>query len=150
MVYLITIHALWRKKTKGRADWILALYITTIFLTGLVYLSFDIQTQQLEFVDYRNFPGGPEVYQNSHYNTITWVIPNAAFIVTEWLADGFLVSVTCVLVYLFPNTNNGAALPLSDGLPSQILHHHNTHSHLPQLYRYVALTHFFHSSKTFA
>ena len=57
-----------------------------------MYIGFDIQTQQAEFIDDRNFPGGPEGYQGTHYAAAIWVIPSVAYVITEWLADGFLVS----------------------------------------------------------
>ncbi|KAA1477481.1 hypothetical protein DENSPDRAFT_587890 [Dentipellis sp. KUC8613] len=98
IIYVLTFNALIRKTGKALKDWFLLTFITTLFILALLYLAFDIRTQVISFVDNREFPGGPEAYEGAEYSTATWVIPNAAFVVAEWIADAFLLY-RCVAIF---------------------------------------------------
>lgn len=51
-----------------------------------------MQVNLTSYIDHREFPGGPIAYSFFLYSKPLVIIPNACFIISNWLADGLLVS----------------------------------------------------------
>ncbi|KAJ6450728.1 hypothetical protein C8R47DRAFT_1230155 [Mycena vitilis] len=73
-------------------------FTTVIFALGMVFVSMDLTSLRLAFVDNRNFPGGPIAYSLAQYGQPIVVIPNACAIIGDWLAAGFLLY-RCVIIF---------------------------------------------------
>ena len=74
-----------------RIKWGLASYTAIMFSLATVYMAANAYTISISYVDNRNFPGGPYVYQNAiAYDAIS-IVPRAAFRLNNWSADGLLV-----------------------------------------------------------
>ena len=95
--------ALLRPKHGRPQNFMLATYTFLLFALGTVFMAMNIHLAQLGFIDDRNFPGGPEAYEEFRYDSALAVIPNAAFILSNWLADGLLASILlwCCLELMF-------------------------------------------------
>ncbi|KAL5492820.1 hypothetical protein ACEPAI_4268 [Sanghuangporus weigelae] len=103
VIFLQTMYALLniRKSRPGENRNIVLIAFTTIlFVLATVFVSMDTHSLQLGFIDNREYPGGPIAYTLSKYSDVITVFPNACFIITAWLADGFLLY-RCILVFRF-------------------------------------------------
>jgi hypothetical protein len=69
----------------------LAIYTFVLFSITTVFVALNARTSQLAYIDFRGFPDGPIAYAASQYGKAIFVIPNGAFVLTNWLADGLLV-----------------------------------------------------------
>ncbi|KAF5367780.1 hypothetical protein D9615_010510 [Tricholomella constricta] len=83
---------LWPRKHSGfPRNPSMALYTFVLFSLGTVFVAMNARNSELAYIDYRGFPGGPLAFTFSRYSTAIVVIPNAAFILANWLADGLLL-----------------------------------------------------------
>ena len=71
-----------------------------------------LNLQSISHIDNREFPGdklfrpGPLGYKESIYSNAISVIPNLAFLLNQWLADGLLVSSILISVGRVANVNH--------------------------------------------
>lgn len=98
IIYLLTLTAILRKPAKASKEWFHIFFASALFVLGLLYVAFDNDMQVNDFIDDRDFPGGPEAYESAHYSDALTVIPNVFFVVTEWIADAFLIY-RCVIIF---------------------------------------------------
>ncbi|KAG5644541.1 hypothetical protein DXG03_008196 [Asterophora parasitica] len=70
----------------------MGVYTFALFGLGTVFIAMNARNNELAYIDYRGFPGGPVMFTFSRYNKAIVIVPNAAFILANWLADGLLVS----------------------------------------------------------
>ncbi|KAK7058767.1 hypothetical protein VNI00_001391, partial [Paramarasmius palmivorus] len=81
---------LWPKHGRER-NYPLAAYTFILFGLGTIFTAMNVRLMQLSFINNREFPGGPEAYSSSMFNTWRGLVPNASFIVANWMADGLLL-----------------------------------------------------------
>ncbi|KAF9465120.1 hypothetical protein BDZ94DRAFT_1296643 [Collybia nuda] len=81
---------LWPKRGRDR-NLILAGYTFLLFSLGTVFTGMNINVAILGFIENRNFPGGPEAYSSFTQSSALGVIPNAAFILSNWMADALML-----------------------------------------------------------
>lgn len=84
------IALLWPSNRRRRNP-MLAAYAFVLFGLGTVFMAMNIRISQLGFIDNREYPDGPEAYQDSLFGSLA-VTPNTVFIIANWLADALLVS----------------------------------------------------------
>jgi len=79
--------------------WGLVSYTAVMFSLATVLTAMNLDIESIAHIDNRNFPGttgaeppGPAGYLVSLYPKAINIVPNVAFAVSNWLADGFLVS----------------------------------------------------------
>ena len=82
-----------------RIKWGLVSYTVVMFSLATVNIAMNLHIESISFIDNREFPGvegvfppGPNGYLKSVYFKAINVVPNAAFGLNNWLADGLLVS----------------------------------------------------------
>ena len=86
-----------------RIKWGLVCYTTIMFSVVTVQTAMDLDLQSISYINNRDFPGvnvedmlflppGPVGYQLSISQEALSIVPNAMFTLTNWLADGLLVS----------------------------------------------------------
>ena len=82
-----------------RIKWGLVSYTVVMFSLATVVTAMNLHLESVAHIDNRNFPGltgevppGPIGYLYSIYLKAVNVIPNVAYVLSNWLADGFLVS----------------------------------------------------------
>ena len=87
------------RKRHGGVNWRLVIYTVVMFSFATVYTAMGTEIQSISFIDNRNFPGvgdaippGPLGYQLYIYSKPISIVPNAIFLVMNWMADGLLVS----------------------------------------------------------
>ena len=109
-LYFQTIAALlspFHRKGKG-IKWGLVGYSTVMFGLVTIFTAMNVRLQQLSYIDNREFPGVPNVlppgpigWSLFMYSKPLVIIPNACFIIANWMADGLLVGISAQLKY-FP------------------------------------------------
>ena len=68
-------------------------YVTFIFSLGTVFTALNLNGLQDRYIQFRNFPGGgPLGYGLATYSSWRSIMANSVFLVTNWFADGLLVS----------------------------------------------------------
>lgn len=96
-----------RYRTGGGMQWGLLCYIVVMFSLVTVLTAMNLNVLSILYIDNRDFPGvwgalppGPLGYQVVISSRAINIIPNVAFNLNNWLADGLLVS--CLLDVPFP------------------------------------------------
>ena len=85
-------------RRRGDIKWGLVCYTAAMFSLATVHTAMNLHLQSISYIDNREFPAengsnpGPIGYFESLYSDAINVIPNAAFCLSNWLADGLLVS----------------------------------------------------------
>ncbi|KAG9222286.1 hypothetical protein CCMSSC00406_0006583 [Pleurotus cornucopiae] len=76
---------------------LLAGYTFLLFSFNTVFVAMNMHNSRLAYIDHDDFPGGPALFTLSRYSMAIAVVPNAAFILSNWLADGLLLYRTKVI-----------------------------------------------------
>lgn len=66
-------------------------YICALFICGTIFMGAAANMARLSFVDNRNFPGGPAMFETVMFSIPVDNMGNVAFVVANWLADGLMV-----------------------------------------------------------
>ncbi|KAN0101294.1 hypothetical protein V8E55_001278 [Tylopilus felleus] len=69
----------------------LLIYITLSFLLGTLFMCALATFTQMAFIDDRNYPGGPNAFENNMFSIPVDDSGNAAFVLSNWLSDALLV-----------------------------------------------------------
>ena len=72
--------------------WGLVSYTAIMFSLATVCIGMNLHILSISYIDNRDFPIGPYGYAGSIYFNAINTIPNVAFCLNNWLADGLLVS----------------------------------------------------------
>ncbi|PPQ99851.1 hypothetical protein CVT24_009602, partial [Panaeolus cyanescens] len=65
-------------------------YISIMFVFGTIYCAVNSREAQLEYVNFRNFPGGPAAYAIFIFSTPLNIVGAVSFFATSWMNDGLL------------------------------------------------------------
>ena len=82
----------------GGIKWPLVVHTVAMFSFVTIYTAMNLNLQSISYIDNREFPGGgllfsgPLGYQSHIYSKAMSVVPNAMFLLNNWLADGLLAS----------------------------------------------------------
>ena len=78
---------------RGEAiKWGIVSYTVAMFSLVTVGTAAQFDVQSISYIDNRGYHAGPLGYQLAIYSEAINVIQNVAFALSNWLADGFLVS----------------------------------------------------------
>ncbi|KAI9461088.1 hypothetical protein HD554DRAFT_2131070 [Boletus coccyginus] len=92
-LYLLSFHLLTRQENrvefKKRIP--LLIYITLTFLLGTIFMISLAAFTQMAFIDDRNYPGGPNAFENDMFSIPLDNMGNAAFTLSNWFCDALLV-----------------------------------------------------------
>ena len=93
-LYSLSFHLLTRERSRVEFKKRLPLlvYITVSFLLGTLFMIALAAFTQEAFVDDRNYPGGPNAFENNEFSIPVDDAGNAAFVLSNWLSDALLVS----------------------------------------------------------
>ena len=72
----------------------LMIYITIIYILGTLYVAGLLQFTQDSFIDGRNIPGGPSVYETVMFSVPIDMLPNVIMVMLSWMCDIVNVSLT--------------------------------------------------------
>lgn len=78
----------------AKRNWFLIIYMIVMFSLANAFLVTSLRGLQLMFIDNREYPGGPLVWEQTQYGTPLLAGGNAMGVISVWFADGFLVSST--------------------------------------------------------
>lgn len=79
-------------RTRGGIKWGLVVHTVAMFSFLTIYTGMNLDLQSISYVDNREFPDAPLLYQFNISTTAISVVPNVMFPLNQWLADGLLVS----------------------------------------------------------
>ncbi|KAI9461082.1 hypothetical protein HD554DRAFT_2028457 [Boletus coccyginus] len=92
-LYFLSFHLLVREKNrvefKTRVP--LLICITATFLLGTIFMISLAAFTQMAFIDNRNYPGGPNAFENNMFSIPVDNVGNVAFVLSNWLSDALLV-----------------------------------------------------------
>ena len=86
----LLIHSRNRVELKKRLP--LLIYITVSFLLGTLFMISLAAFTQMAFIDNRNYPGGPNAFENNMFSIPIDDMGNAAFTLSNWISDALVVS----------------------------------------------------------
>lgn len=66
-----------------------------MFSLAVSFIGLYTRNFQLQFIENRNYPGGPMAWGRTQFSSARFVSPIVISVVISWLADGFLVSLGC-------------------------------------------------------
>lgn len=94
VVFLQTMHLLVEDTPKRghRRNKALIAFNFVMFTLAVSFVGLYTRNYQLEFIDNRDYPGGPMAWGRTQYGSARLASSNAISAVISWLADGFLVS----------------------------------------------------------
>ncbi|RDB26406.1 hypothetical protein Hypma_006563 [Hypsizygus marmoreus] len=86
------LQSLWQKpRTPGQRSWWLILYVICILILATVGVGTNAKFIQMTYIDYRNYPGGPNAFTFDLYGAPINVADFTAFVLVDWLTDGMMV-----------------------------------------------------------
>lgn len=74
-----------------KRNWPLVGYMIVMFSLANAFLGTSLRGLQLMFIENRNYPGGPLVWEQTQYGTSLLAGGNSMSVIAVWFADGFLV-----------------------------------------------------------
>ncbi|EJD06440.1 uncharacterized protein FOMMEDRAFT_102223 [Fomitiporia mediterranea MF3/22] len=97
-LYLFVLHHLIKHPSqrvgtgaRARVSWGLVAYITWNFILGTFGIAAEARFNEFTYVDFRNFPGGPNAFVSSQYGDLINMFGTAAYIVLNWSADALVI-----------------------------------------------------------
>ncbi|KAF8641523.1 hypothetical protein AX16_009901 [Volvariella volvacea WC 439] len=90
----ITIQALllFLKPPKGCCiSWPLVIYLGVVAVLATIGFGGNAKFNQMTYIDYRNYPGGPNVFTVDFYQHWTNMMSFASYTVLSWIADGLVL-----------------------------------------------------------
>ncbi|KAJ7622539.1 hypothetical protein FB45DRAFT_838605 [Roridomyces roridus] len=103
------------KQMKGsnyRRSVFFLVYISLEFLFATLFQGSIAKFVQLAFIEQRDFPGGPAIFEADEFSIPVDKIGNVAFVLTNWFSDALVVW-RCMVIY----TNCGVSLYIVMALP---------------------------------
>lgn len=91
---------LWKQTTRSnyRTKVPFLVIVFLIFFFGTLFNGAMMKYTQLAFVENRNYPGGPNSYENDMFYIPVNTMGDVAFSLSSWLCDGLLVRTLRLLV----------------------------------------------------
>lgn len=80
-----------RNYPHAKRRWWLLLYISACFILGTLNIASEAKMAQLAFIDNRNYPGGPAMYEIAMYAIPVSSMSSVGFVLTNWSTDCLLV-----------------------------------------------------------
>ncbi|KIK52787.1 hypothetical protein GYMLUDRAFT_49747 [Collybiopsis luxurians FD-317 M1] len=71
--------------------WWQTIYIACILVLATVALGANLKFNEMTFIDYRNYPGGPNQFTIDYYSTPVNMMDFATYTVMTWFADGLVI-----------------------------------------------------------
>lgn len=95
ILYFMSVHLLRIRPTsrssKNAGPWKkrmgLLVYITIIFLLGILYMAGLLQFTQQSFIDDRLYPGGPNAYEEVMFSIPVDMLANVIMVLLTWMCD---------------------------------------------------------------
>lgn len=93
-LYFMTAHYLVSSpnRTEFKKRLPLLVYITLLFSLATIFMISLAGFTQMAFIDDRNYPGGPNAFENNEFSIPLDDAGNVAFVLGNWLCDAFMVS----------------------------------------------------------
>jgi len=92
-LYFLSFYLLVRQKNRVefRKRLPLLAYITVSFLLGTIFMIALAAFTQMAFIDNRNYPGGPNAYEENMFSIPIDNMGNVTFVLSNWLSDALVV-----------------------------------------------------------
>ncbi|KAG1812181.1 uncharacterized protein BJ212DRAFT_1483356 [Suillus subaureus] len=99
-LYLMCFHLLFRQMNRMnyKKQLPLLIYITTTFIFSTLFMAALADFTQLAFIQYRDYPGGPNAFENNMFGIPVDNLGNVCGFLTMILSDGLVVW-RCMVIY---------------------------------------------------
>ncbi|TFY55603.1 hypothetical protein EVJ58_g8142 [Rhodofomes roseus] len=91
VVYGITVHALWTKPTRGRADIFFVFFSTTLLILMTISYSTNAAFGEEMWIVNAKYPGGMDAYLDAHVNVWYQTLSSASPTTANLLGDALMV-----------------------------------------------------------
>ena len=75
---------------RSSARWLMV-YSCAVFVLATCGLAGNTKFVQMCYIDYRNYPGGPNAFTFDFYSHFINMFGTASYVIMNWLADGLMV-----------------------------------------------------------
>lgn len=79
------------RNAKAASNWkkrmALLVYITIIYILSILYMAGLLQFTQQSFIDDRNYPGGPNMYEEVEFSIPVDMLANVIMVILTWMCD---------------------------------------------------------------
>ncbi|EIM83598.1 uncharacterized protein STEHIDRAFT_160176 [Stereum hirsutum FP-91666 SS1] len=102
VVCLQTIHLLVEDPPRrgAKRNQVLIAFTLIMFSLAVSFIGLYTRNFQLQFIENRNYPGGPMAWGRTQFSSARFVSPIVISVVISWLADGFLIY-RCLVIFHF-------------------------------------------------
>ncbi|PPQ81884.1 hypothetical protein CVT24_008380 [Panaeolus cyanescens] len=93
-LFCICVHSLVQQYKSGvrkRQAIFSLVYMSIMFSFGTIYCAVNAWESQVEFVNFRNFPGGPLAYSHYIFSSPLNILSSVVFVATSWMNDALLL-----------------------------------------------------------
>ncbi|KAG1753138.1 hypothetical protein EDD22DRAFT_827934 [Suillus occidentalis] len=99
-LYFMCFNLLFRQmnRTNYKKHMPLLIYITSVFIFSTLFMAALANFTQLAFIQYRNYPGGPNAFEINMFGIPVDNLGNACGLITMILSDGLVVW-RCMVIY---------------------------------------------------
>jgi hypothetical protein len=99
-LYFMCFHLLFRQMNRMnyKEHLPLLVYITTTFILSTLFMAALADFTQLAFIQYRDYPGGPNAFENNMFGIPVDNLGNVCGFLTMFLSDGLVVW-RCMVIY---------------------------------------------------
>ncbi|KAF7965220.1 hypothetical protein HWV62_45047 [Athelia sp. TMB] len=81
-----------------RRSWLLSSYVLAMFALATIFVTTNTKSLLEGLIQNRNYPGGPLAYWANGYARALTVVPNAASVISSWMADALLLY-RCYIIF---------------------------------------------------
>lgn len=90
-IFLITLNLLWKRRRETWKDYIWITYIVFMFSLASIGNGTQFKYAELAFINYRNYPGGPAVFDAEAAPETVGIVCNSIYIMSTFFQDGLLL-----------------------------------------------------------
>ncbi|EJC99624.1 uncharacterized protein FOMMEDRAFT_93135 [Fomitiporia mediterranea MF3/22] len=90
-VFATTVNFLVKVPSRGKISWPYLTFVVALLACGTIQLAVLIKTDEMMFIDDRNYPGGPIAFGMADFSDPIQTTGDAAYIIANILADGVLI-----------------------------------------------------------
>ncbi|SJL11161.1 uncharacterized protein ARMOST_14564 [Armillaria ostoyae] len=94
--FSLLLRSMNRGNFKTKLFWII--YVSLLFICATMYAAAGAKINEMAFIDYRLYPGGPSAFEYDYFWLPVNAMGNTFFIIANWLSDAVVVW-RCVTIY---------------------------------------------------
>ncbi|KAG5634045.1 hypothetical protein H0H81_003649 [Sphagnurus paluster] len=95
MLSMQLMQVLLSRPKRGKLYWAIVSYFSMLFVLATFAIGGKLKYAELTFVDFRDYPGGPVGFFNSHLNNHVYIMGQVCTTLVPWVGD--IIMIICDL-----------------------------------------------------